>query len=123
MKKENIFPPKMILIIQLWPHFRILFGGQNDDNGGYIWIHEGVWEYMAGRGYMENKNIFPPQILFLELQANLGYFFGGQNDDSGGHIWIHEGVWEYMGGRGYVGIRGDECGRPTSNIKWLRRPF
>ena len=66
-RKENIFPPKMILIIQLWPHFRILFGGQNDDNGGYIWIHEGVWEYMAGRGYMENKNIFPPQILFLEL--------------------------------------------------------
>ena len=46
------------------------FGKDNNDeadDGGHIWIHEGVWEYMAGRGYMENKNIFPAQILFLEL--------------------------------------------------------
>ena len=22
------------------------------DDGGHIWIHEGVWEYMGGRGYV-----------------------------------------------------------------------
>ena len=55
-------------------------------------------------------------------------FWEDNNDEAddgatiGSHIWIHEGVWEYMGGRGYVRIRGDECGQPASNIKWLMSP-
>ena len=31
------------------------FGKDNNDeadDGALIWIHEGVWEYMAGGGYM-----------------------------------------------------------------------
>ena len=63
----------------------------------------------------KKKTYFHPRYNLTTFRT----LFGGQNDDDGGHIRIHEGVWEYMAGRGYMGIRGDECGRPARNIKWL----